>query len=155
MKTFYEILNSLGINASLIIGGVIGGLIGMKPGLVWWKQLISVLIAAFIANYTAPVIVDLFGMGQNTLAGVGFIAGYSGKTMLEYTMEKITKFLACLSKKENEMLSKLRFLREHNFNKEAEFIETKVKIISEIKLELQSIVDGRNETGDVRVFYFE
>ncbi len=70
-------------------------------------------------------------------------------------MEKITKFLACLSKKENEMLSKLRFLREHNFNKEAEFIETKVKIISEIKQELQSIVDGRNETGDVRVFYFE
>jgi hypothetical protein len=91
MKTFYEILNSLGINASLIIGGVIGGLIGMKPGLSWWKQLLSVLIAAFIANYTAPVIVDLFGMGENTLAGVGFIAGYSGKTMLEYTMEKLTK----------------------------------------------------------------
>jgi hypothetical protein len=30
-------------------------------------------------------------MGENTLAGVGFIAGYSGKTMLEYTMEKLTK----------------------------------------------------------------
>jgi len=70
-------------------------------------------------------------------------------------MEKITKFLTCLSKKENEMRSKLRFLREHNFNKEAEFIETKLKILSEIKQELQSIVDGRNETGEVREFYFE
>ena len=91
MKVLHELLASLGINVSLIIGGVIGGLIGMKPGLSWWKQLLSVLIAAFIANYTAPVIVELFGMGENTLAGVGFIAGYSGKSMLEYTMEKLTK----------------------------------------------------------------
>ncbi len=91
MKLISETLQALGINTSLIIGGVIGSLIGMKPGLPWWKQLLSVLVAAFIANYTAPVIVDLFGMGQNTLAGVGFIAGYSGKHMLEYTMEKLTK----------------------------------------------------------------
>ena len=91
MKVLQELLTSLGINVSLIIGGVIGGLIGMKPGLSWWKQLLSVLIAAFIANYTAPVIVELFGMGANSLPGVGFIAGYSGKSMLEYTMEKLTK----------------------------------------------------------------
>jgi hypothetical protein len=91
MKVLNELLNSLGINVSLIIGGVIGALIGMKPGLSWWKQLISVLVAAFIANYCSPVIVDLFGMNQNTMAGVGFITGYSGKAMLEYTMLKLTK----------------------------------------------------------------
>ncbi len=91
MKTFYEILNSLGINVSLIIGGVIGSLIGMKPGLPFWKQFVAVLVGAFIANYTAPVIVSLFGMGENTLPGIGFIAGYSSKHMLEYTMEKLFK----------------------------------------------------------------
>jgi hypothetical protein len=91
MKTFYEILNSLGLNVSLIIGGVIGSLIGMKPGLPWWKQFITVVVGAFVANYCSPIIVDLFGMNQNTMAGVGFITGYSGKHMLEYTMEKLTK----------------------------------------------------------------
>jgi hypothetical protein len=90
MKTLHELLSSLGINVSLIIGGIIGALIGMKPGLSWWKQLISVLVAAFIANYCSPVIVDLFGMNHNTMAGVGFITGYSGKAMLEYTMQKLT-----------------------------------------------------------------
>lgn len=91
MKTFYEALNHLGINVSLIIGGIIGSLIGMKPNLPWWKQVLSVLMGAFIANYTAPVIVEVFGMGDNTLAGVGFVSGYSGKHMLDYIMDKLKK----------------------------------------------------------------
>ena len=91
MKVIYEALTELGINVSLILGGIIGSLIGMKPGLPWWKQFITVIVGAFIANYCSPVIVELFGMNQNTLAGVGFITGYSGKTMLEYTMLKLTK----------------------------------------------------------------
>jgi hypothetical protein len=91
MKIIYEALTELGINVSLILGGIIGSLIGMKPGLPWWKQFITVVVGAFIANYCSPVIVELFGMNQNTLAGVGFITGYSGKTMLEYTMLKLTK----------------------------------------------------------------
>jgi hypothetical protein len=91
MKIIYEALTELGINVSLILGGIIGSLIGMKPGLPWWKQFITVIVGAFIANYCSPVIVELFGMNQNTLAGVGFITGYSGKTMLEYTMLKLTK----------------------------------------------------------------
>ena len=91
MKTFYELLNSLGINASLIVGGMIGSLIGMKPGLPFWKQFVAVLVGAVLANYCSPIIVDLFGMNQNSLAGVGFITGYSGKQMLEYTMQKLTK----------------------------------------------------------------
>lgn len=91
MKTVHELLQALGLNVSLLIGGVIGSLIGMKPGLPWWKQFITVVVGAFIANYCSPIIVDLFGMNQNTIAGVGFITGYSGKTMLEYTMQKLTK----------------------------------------------------------------
>lgn len=91
MKAFYETLNSLGINVSLIIGGVIGALIGMKPNLPWWKQVLSVLMGAFIANYTAPIIVELFGLNNNTLAGVGFVTGYSGKAMLDYTLQKLKK----------------------------------------------------------------
>ena len=91
MKVIQEILNSLGINVSLIIGGIIGSLIGMKKGLPFYRQVIAMLVAAFVANYTAPVIVDLFGMNANTLPGIGFIAGYSSKHMLEYTMEKLFK----------------------------------------------------------------
>ncbi len=91
MKIVYEALTELGINVSLILGGIIGSLIGMKPDLPWWKQFITVIVGAFIANYCSPVIVELFGMNQNTLAGVGFITGYSGKHMLEYTMQKLTK----------------------------------------------------------------
>jgi len=91
MKTVYEALNHLGINVSLIIGGLIGAFIGMKPNLPWWKQVISVIIGAFIANYTAPLIVSLFGLGQDTLPGVGFVAGYSGREMLNYIMTKLKK----------------------------------------------------------------
>ena len=91
MKIINEVLTNLGINVSLIIGGIIGALIGMKPNLPWWKQVLSVLMGAFIANYTAPVIVEVFGMGDNTLAGVGFVSGYSGKAMLDYIMDKLKK----------------------------------------------------------------
>lgn len=68
---------------------------------------------------------------------------------------KITKFLNSLSREENEMRAKLRFVKEHNFNKEADFISSRLKIVSEIKLELQNIVDCKNETGEVRKFYFD
>jgi hypothetical protein len=91
MKTAHEILQSLGINVSLIIGGIIGSLIGMKKGLPFYQQFIAVLAAAFIANYVSPVIVDLFSMDNNSLPGIGFIAGYSSKNMLEFTMNKLFK----------------------------------------------------------------
>lgn len=91
MKQIYEALNHLGLNFSLLIGGIIGSLIGMKPNLPWWKQIISVLVGAFIANYTAPIIVSLFGMGAETLPGIGFVAGYSGKAMLDYVLVKLKK----------------------------------------------------------------
>jgi len=89
MKTIQEILNALGLNITLLIGGAIGSFIGIKKGQPWWLQTLTVFTGAFIANYTAPVVVDLFGMNANSLGGVGFLVGYMGKHSLEFIIDKL------------------------------------------------------------------
>ena len=91
MKTLQEILQTLGINISLIIGGTIGGFIGMKKDVPVWLQITTVLSAAFIANYCTPVILEIFNMDKGVAPGLGFICGYSGKAMLDYTIDKLKK----------------------------------------------------------------
>ena len=91
MKLIQEFLNEVGFNMALLIGGAIGALIGRNKEKPMWQQILSVFMAAFIANYTAPVAVELFGLSEKTLPGLGFIIGYSGKTMLDYTIGKIKK----------------------------------------------------------------
>ena len=91
MKLIQEFLNEIGFNITIMVGGIIGGIIGRKKDRPMWEQIFSVFTSAFIANYTAPLIIELFGLGQNTIGGVGFIAGYSGKTMLDYLFEKFKK----------------------------------------------------------------
>ncbi len=91
MKTIQEILEAIGFNVTLLIGGAIGSLIGMKKDKPLWQQVLSVFAAAFIANYTAPVIIELFGLSEKSIAGMGFIIGYSGKHMLDYTLGKLKK----------------------------------------------------------------
>jgi hypothetical protein len=89
MKTIQEILESLGLNIMLLVGGAIGSLIGMKKDQPWWVQVLTVFTGAFIANYTAPVVVDLFGMNNDSLGGVGFLVGYMGKHGLEFIIDKL------------------------------------------------------------------
>jgi hypothetical protein len=91
MKLIQEFINEVGFNMALLIGGAIGALIGRNKEKPMWQQILSVFMAAFIANYTAPVAVELFGLSEKTLPGLGFIIGYSGKTMLDYTIGKIKK----------------------------------------------------------------
>ena len=91
LKQIQDILASVGLNFTLLMGGAIGAWIGMKPSQPWWVQVITVFTGAFIANYTAPVVVDLFGMSINSLGGVGFIVGYMGKHGLEFIIEKFKK----------------------------------------------------------------
>jgi hypothetical protein len=89
LKQIQELLEAIGLNITLLIGGAIGALIGMKKGQPWWIQAFTVFTGAFIANYTAPVVIDLFGMNLNSLGGVGFLVGYMGKHGLEYVIDKL------------------------------------------------------------------
>ena len=91
MKLIQEFLNEIGLNITIMVGGVIGGIIGRKKDRPMWEQIFSVFTSAFIANYTAPLIIELFGLSTNTIGGVGFISGYMGKHMLDYLFEKFKK----------------------------------------------------------------
>jgi hypothetical protein len=76
---------------TLLIGGAIGGFIGRKKEMPLWQQMFSVFTAAFIANYTAPVLIEFMALSDKTLPGMGFIVGYSGKHLLDYGLGKIKK----------------------------------------------------------------
>jgi hypothetical protein len=91
LKQLQEMLEAVGLNITLLIGGAIGAWIGMKNGQPWWVQAITVFTGAFIANYTAPVVIDLFGMENSSLGGVGFLVGYMGKQGLEFIIERFKK----------------------------------------------------------------
>ena len=90
-KQLQMLLEAVGLNFTLLMGGAIGAWIGMKKGQPWWIQAITVFTGAFIANYTAPVVIDLFGMDPTSLGGVGFLTGYMGKHGLEYIIERFKK----------------------------------------------------------------
>lgn len=91
MKTITEILTSLGFNVSLLIGGALGSLIGLKKGRSFWHNFATVCASALIANYCTPVIISLFGLEPTATAGIGFIVGYTNKTFLEYIIERLKK----------------------------------------------------------------
>jgi hypothetical protein len=91
MNKIIEILNQIDLNFSLLMAGALGGLIGIKKNQPWYRSVISVIVGAIIANYSAPLIIHLFSMDENTLGGIGFVCGYSGKHLLEAVMTKLTK----------------------------------------------------------------
>ena len=91
LNKFGEIVTELGFNATLLIGGAIGGLIGLNKKRPFWRQFLTVLASAFIANYTTPLVLEIFDMGVASTAGIGFIIGYSNKHFLEYIIEKLKK----------------------------------------------------------------
>lgn len=88
MKQF---LNELGLNIALLIGGGIGAFIGRKKDKPMWQQILSVFTAAFIANYTAPVLIEFMSLSEKSLPGLGFIIGYANKGFLDYALDKVKK----------------------------------------------------------------
>ena len=91
MKVINELLNSLGFNISLLVGGALGSMIGLKKGRSFWHNFTTVVASAIISNYCTPVVIALFGLEPSTMAGIGFIVGYSNKAMLDYALEKLKK----------------------------------------------------------------
>ena len=90
-KVIIEALNNLGFNLTLLIGGGIGSVIGLKSGKSFWHNFTTVIASALIANYVTPVILTLFGLDVSATAGIGFVVGYSNKAMLEYIIERLKK----------------------------------------------------------------
>lgn len=91
MEKLIKIIEEIGLNYQLIIAGALGGLIGIKKDMPWYRSVISVIMGAIIATYTAPLLIELFSMDMNVLGGIGFISGYAGKHILEAIMKRITK----------------------------------------------------------------
>lgn len=55
------------------------------------------------------------------------------------TEEKIKNFIEGLGVQESKWRSLASYHREHNFNKEAEYVETRKKVIAEIKSEMENV----------------
>ena len=91
MKQISDFLNSLGLNLTLIIAGMIGSFIGLKKGQPFWVQALALFTGAFIANYATPLFIELFGLSNASLGGLAFMLGYLGKSGLELIIDKFKK----------------------------------------------------------------
>lgn len=61
-------------------------------------------------------------------------------------MEKnqdFSDFSQCLKRVEKEMLKRCVFLKEHNFPKQLEHVDTKFRIVQEIRFEVDMIASGK------------
>lgn len=58
--------------------------------------------------------------------------------------KRLELFISELKKEEVNLRSKMTFCSEHKFNKEFEFINEKVKIINEIRLEAELIIESKD-----------
>ncbi len=58
-----------------------------------------------------------------------------------------------LKEQEDKLFTKKRFCKQHNFNKEAEYIQTKISVINEIRLELEIVERGARTIEEI-VFDF-
>ncbi len=65
-------------------------------------------------------------------------------------MKEIQDFITKLKEERAEINQKLRFVQEHKFAKEAEYLQSKVNIINTILHELESIAGGRTKGIDAQ-----
>ncbi len=59
-----------------------------------------------------------------------------------------------LQEQEAKLFTKKKFCKDHNFNKEADYIETKISVIREIRFELE-IIESGGRTAKESKFDFE
>jgi hypothetical protein len=65
-------------------------------------------------------------------------------------MKEIEDFIKKLKEERADLSRKLSFFLEHKFAKEAEFVQTKIQIISTILNELESVAGGHKKGIDVK-----
>lgn len=58
--------------------------------------------------------------------------------------KRLELFISELKKEEDNIQQKMIFYKEHNLNKEYEYIREKFKIINEIKLEAELITESKD-----------
>lgn len=63
-------------------------------------------------------------------------------------MEEVKKFIDNLKDERNEVSLKLRFVSEHKFEREADYLRNKVQIINTIMYELESVVEGKTKGNE-------
>lgn len=66
-------------------------------------------------------------------------------------MEEVKNFIDNLKDERNKVSLRLNFVREHKFEREADYLTNKVQIINTILYELESVVEGRIK-GDEAAF---
>lgn len=60
-------------------------------------------------------------------------------------MKEILDFIEKLKEERNVLNQKLRFVTEHKFEKEADFLREKVSVISTIVWELEYVANGKQK----------
>ena len=64
-------------------------------------------------------------------------------------MKGFQEFANKIKEKENKKRQKLKFCQEHNFNHEVTFLRRELEIISEIRMELESVASGTTKPEEV------
>jgi hypothetical protein len=60
---------------------------------------------------------------------------------------ELDKVVEMIKKEQTELKRKRRYMKEHKFEKEADFIQTKVEVIDEILYGLDSVLKGEEITA--------
>jgi hypothetical protein len=63
-------------------------------------------------------------------------------------MKEVLDFIEKLKEERNNINQKLRFVREHKFEREAEFLQEKVNVINNIIFELNDVATGKQKGID-------
>lgn len=60
-------------------------------------------------------------------------------------MKEIKDFIEKLKEERNSLNQKCAFVHQHKFEKEADFLSTKIDVINKILYELESVVNGKQK----------
>lgn len=89
-----KILQELGFEVILFIGGLAGGITSLstKPkNMTRKQQFLSVLAGGFTANYLTPLVGHWFDLSDKSLYGIAFLLGYSGLISVELIIKRFHK----------------------------------------------------------------
>jgi len=68
-------------------------------------------------------------------------------------MKEIKDFIERLKTERNELNQKLKFVREHKFTKEEQFLSDQVSVINSIMYELELVCDGKQKGNDSKFMF--